>query len=473
MLLRIYALTAAVLMLADTAQADATALPDALQTIVDRIDTIRQRAGMASAYVLMVDKENVLVHQGLGIRAWDDPRPVTDQDYYRLGSISKAFTGLALLKAEQQGCLKLTDEVREITPNALYTNRWKKTHPVTLAMLMEHTAGWHDMSWFEFKYNDPLNLTEALKLRPDSRIAHWPPGLHHIYSNSSPGVAGWVLEQTCNVDFDRYIEQHVFKPLDIPSATMNRTPDVIRDLVGGYNTDPKEPIRYWNFLFRPSGSMNVRPIEMTHFLQLLLNRGRHNGRALFTEAQIERMETPTTSLAARKGMTHGYGLGIRASIKKGQVIYGHGGDADGYLTRFSYSKDSGRAFFVVITMFDSRPLRQMRGILEDWLVEDLPKRQPPPTHQLSNQRIEQITGHYTRTSIRFPRSGWQRDRLSVRWRDRKLEYRSGNGRWRRLLPVTDELFRLMGEPVATVVIAAEGGEIYLQGQMGNWRRVVD
>lgn len=468
MLVRIVGLAAGLLMVGNPVQADDTVLPDELQTIVERIESIRERAGMASAYVLMVDRDQVLVHQGLGIRAWDDPRPVTDQDYYRLGSISKAFTGLAMLKAQEQGCLKLTDEVRKLTPDALYTNRWEKAHPLTVAMLMEHTAGWHDMSWFEFKYNNPVNLTQGLKLRPDSRVAQWPPGLHYSYSNSGPGMAGWLLERACDTDFDRYIEQHVFKPLDMPSATMNRTPDVARDLVGGYNTDPKEPIRYWNFLFRPSGSMNVRPIEMANFLQLMLNRGQHNGEQIFSEAQIDRMETPTTTLAARAGMQYGYGLGIRASTRKGHVIYGHGGDADGYLTRFSYNKDSGRAFFVVITMFDSRPLRRMRNVLEDWLVAGTSRPQPQPAIELDPARINGITGEYRRHSIRFERDGWRDDRLTVRQADGSLEYLRGNTRWRRLIPVSQNTFRHSGEPVATVAIVTEGTQTYLQGQAGNW-----
>ncbi len=441
-----------------------------LDGIVKQLDSIRAEHGMASAYVLMVDQDKVLRHQGLGIRSWEDQRPVTDRDYYRLGSISKAFTGLALLKAEQQGCLKLTDEVRKLTPDALYANRWEDTHPMTLAMLMEHTAGWYDMSWFEFKYNTPEPLTAALKLRPDSRAAAWPPGTQKIYSNSGPGMAGWVLEQACETDFDRYIETNVFRPLDMPSATLNRTPEVERDLVGGYNTDPKEPIRYWHFLFRPSGAMNVRPIEMTQFLQLLLNRGKHQGRQLFSEDQINRMETPTTTLAAGAGLQYGYGLGIYASTHKGHVLYGHGGDADGYLTRFSYSKESGRAFFVVITMFDHQPLRQMRRVLEDWLVEDLPKLQPPARYRLNAQQKEKLTGTYQRTSIRFPRPGWEQDDMQIRQRDNRLEYNRGNNRWRELIPVSAELFRHRGEPEATIAIVEDSGSLYFQGAAGNWRK---
>lgn len=439
-----------------------------LAELLNEIQTIHQSSGMASAYVVLVDHDKVLVNQGFGIRWWGDTRAISEQDYYRLGSISKAFAGLALLKAEEQGCFKLTDHVQRITSNPLFSNRWESTHPTTVAMLMEHTAGWHDMSGFEFKFNVPVNLSEALALRPRSRTAQWPPGLHYEYSNSGPGLAGWVLEETCDVDFDEYIRRAVFEPLDMYSATMNRTAEVDRYLVGGYNTNPREHIRYWNFLFRPSGAMNVRPVEMANFLRLLLNRGRHEGIQLFSPDQINRMETPTTTLAAKNGITHGYGLGIRASVKNGHVIHGHGGDADGYLTRFSYSKESGRGFFAVITQFDHQPLRQIRSLLENWLVEGLPDITPPEAVSLAGEKRESLLGTYQRASTRFAQPGWRNQALTVSLRNDKLGYQRQGRRWRELIPVDTGHFRHRTDPVATTALLCDRQACYLQGTMGNW-----
>ncbi len=182
-----------------------------LANIAAKIDAIRANHGMASAYLVLVDREKTLLSQGMGIRAWDDTRPVNDENYYRLGSVTKAFTGLALLKAEEQGCLNLTDPVVPIAAPYIYKSRWEGTHPLTVAMLMEHTAGIYEMSREEFDFNDPVSLEQALHVKPESRIAVWEPGTHSEYSNSGPGVAGWLLQQGCDRDFDSYIEEHVFQ----------------------------------------------------------------------------------------------------------------------------------------------------------------------------------------------------------------------------------------------------------------------
>lgn len=368
-----------------------------LSDIASQIDAIREKFGMASAYVVLVDHDKTLLSQGVGIRAWDDPQPVTNTDYYRLGSVTKAFTGLALLKAEEQDCLTLTDPVLQNVNPPVITNQWAETHLLTVAMLMEHTAGIHEMSVEEFAFNDPVLLQQALQISPDSRITAWPPGLHSEYSNSGPGMVGWLVQQGCHTDFGRHIEENVFRPLSMPSATLNRTPEVVSALVGGYNTNPKEPIEFWHFIFRPAAAANVRPEEMANFLRMLLNKGTLDGKEIFSSQQIQRMETPTTTITARAGLDYGYGLGINAT------------------------------------------------------------------------RSNAITGTYERATIRFPKKDWQLETLSISRRDGRLGYECDDG-WCELIPVSEELFRLSEEPVATTAIVNVDGQIFLQGRMGNWRK---
>ncbi len=441
-----------------------------LSEIVEKVDAIREKFGMASAYLVLVDRDQVLLSRGMGIKSWDDPQPVADDNFYRLGSVTKAFTGLALLRAEEQGCLALTDPILQGVSPPVIANQWPDTHALTVAMLMEHTAGIHEMSVDEFAFNDPITLEEALQFSPDSRITVWPPGLHSEYSNSGPGMAGWLVQQGCNTDFDRYIQENVFAPLNMPSATLLRTPEVISNLVGGYNTDPKEPIDYWHFIFRPAGAANVRPAEMGNFLRMLINWGMLDGETVFTEPQIRRMETPTTTAAAKAGLNYGYGLGIRSANKNGRVFYGHSGDADGYLSRFAYNRESGKGFYVVITMFDFEPMREIRNLLEDWMLQDLAPIVPNDQAELEDAAIDTFTGTYERATIRFPRADWRQETLAVSRHGQRIGYDCDDGEWCELIPVEKNFFRLAGEPVATTAFVSVNGELFLQGEMGNWRK---
>ncbi|MDZ7768792.1 MAG: hypothetical protein U5K38_06830 [Woeseiaceae bacterium] len=85
---------------------------------------------------------------------------------------------------------------------------------------------------------------------------------------------------------------------------------------------------------------------MASLLQMFLNRGHHGGDAFLAPALIERMEAPQTTLAAGAGLRFGYGLSLVSFLHDGHVFHGHGGDADGYLSRFAYQKQAGLAYFV-------------------------------------------------------------------------------------------------------------------------------
>lgn len=423
--------------------------------------------------MVLVDRDGTLAQASLGITDWESATPVTADHYFRIGSITKAFTGLTLLKAQARGCLQLSDPVAKHLPpgeqDQWFTNPWEDEAPLRLAHLLEHTAGWYDMSRAEFDHNVPLPLADALAIAPSSRRSHWPPGRHDEYSNSGAGLAAFTLEQACEVDFEDFMTEQVLKPLGMHSANLSLTPQIRERLVQGYNRDHRSPIPYWHILYRPAGGMNVVPSEMAGFLRLLINRGQLDGQRIFTEAEIQRAESPRTTLAAKSGLKYGYGLGNYHSLHKGHVLHGHGGDADGYLAHFAYSLESGRGYFVVITAFDSKVLNAMREPLDDFLIKGLPTPEPPPVADLPSETLQKLTGTYHRASIRFPRPGWQQDTLQVRYRNGQLSYRR-RGRWRQLLPVNAQHFRRRGEPVATAAFIESKDGLLFQGPMGNWLR---
>ena len=129
-----------------------TGLADNLNGLANEIDSIRVKHGVSAAAVIVVNSDEVLLEHYSGITDWDSPRTVDRDTYFRLGSVTKVFTGLALLRAEEQGKLSLQQSVAEILVQAQWKNPWGESNPLRVAQLMEHTAGWYDMSVVEFGF---------------------------------------------------------------------------------------------------------------------------------------------------------------------------------------------------------------------------------------------------------------------------------------------------------------------------------
>jgi len=305
--------------------------------LATQIDQLRQQHGVAAAAVIVVEHDRLVLEHYSGVGSWESGQAFTARDYIRVGSITKAFTGLAMLKAEQLGYLELDQPVKPLLQGVEFDNPFADQHPLRIAHLLEHTSGWYDMSRAEFDHNDPtpVSLLKALAVQPKARISNWPPGWHSSYSNIGPGMAALIVEQRSREPFDKFIRQQVFQPMGMQSAGLRLTAEIKNRLISGYDSDGKSTIPYWHIIYRASGGMNVQTRDMARFLSMLINRGRLDGRQIFSETQINRLETPHTTLAARAGLEYGYGLGNYYSLHKGRVLHAHGGDADGYLAHYA------------------------------------------------------------------------------------------------------------------------------------------
>jgi len=441
--------------------------------LAEHIDRLRVQHGVAASALILVEGEKLLLEHYSGVSNWESGRAFAADDYIRVGSITKAFTGLALLRAEQQGFLDLQQMVKPLLPGVEFDNPFAGQHPLRIAHLLEHTSGWYDMSRAEFDHNDPtpVSLARAVQVEPKARVSNWPPGWHSSYSNIGPGLASLIVEQGNREPFDEYMRKQVFIPMGMHSASLRLTPEISKRLIRGYNTDGKTPIPYWHIIYRASGGMNVQVHDMARFLTMLINRGQLDGRQIFSAAQIKRLETPHTTLAAGAGLEFGYGLGNYHSLYKGRVLHAHGGDADGYLAHYAYSLESGRGYFLVINAFNHKPLRAMQQILNDALIADLPAPEDPPSSLADNGVLSRYAGTYRQATVRFPGPGWQDHTLTVERRGGWLVTRRDKGRWRPLIPVNEQLFRRPGEPQATAAfIPLPDGRMIMQGRMGNFIR---
>jgi CubicO group peptidase (beta-lactamase class C family) len=445
---------------------------NSFEQLISELEILRAEHAVPGFALTVVSGRRGLQTGTGGVADLDSGRTVTADTLFRIGSITKTFNALAVLRLVEQGRLDLDTPLRKIVPAAPLENPWADTHPVRVAQLLEHSSGLLDITREEFDHNTPFSTLEAaFAWRPRARVVQWPPGLHPVYSNANAGLAGLVIERVSGQDYQRFITEQLLRPLGMRSAGLSDDETTRRRLATGYDTDGKTPIPYWHMIFPPLGAINATPREMGALLKLFLRRGVVGHERLLEEASIARMEQPATTLGARHGLTYGYGLGLDQSLRKGFRWYGHGGDGDGYLSHFGYNREADAGYFLTINAFKHDALHAMRAHVQDHLTHALSAPQPSPS-AINPDELRQLTGTYVAVTRRFQ---WQtpllnEDRLQVVLEDGALYTRSSNGR-RLLIPAGAHRFRREGQPLATIAIAAQGGYLYLQAEFGNYRRV--
>jgi CubicO group peptidase (beta-lactamase class C family) len=463
----------AAVMLALVLPARAMSFQGSFEQLISDLETLRTEYAVPGFAVTLVSGINGQRTGAGGVADRDSGRAVTADTMFRIGSITKTFNALAVLLLVEQGRLDLDTPLRKIIPDIPLENPWADAYPVRVAHLLEHSSGLLDITREEFDHNAPFpTLEAAFAWRPQARVVQWPPGLHAVYSNANAGLIGLVIERVSGQSYERFITEQLLRPLGMRSAGLSDDESTRRRLATGYDTDGKTLIPYWHMIFPPLGAINATPREMGALLDLFLHRGVVGTERLLDASCIERMERPATTLGARYGLTYGYGVGLDQSLRHGFRWYGHGGDGDGYLSYFGYNREADAGYFLTINAFNHDALSAMRARVQDYLTRTLSSPQPPPS-DIDPDMLRMLTGTYVAVTRRFP---WQatarldEDQLQVVLEDGALYTRSSNGR-RRLIPAGAHLFRREGQPLATIAIAEQDGDLYLQADFGNYRRV--
>ncbi len=447
---------------------------DEFATMLDQVMQLKEEFNIAGLALVVVDPQQSLYQAYLGLADRERSIPVRQNTVFRIGSITKTFTSLAVLRLVEQGKLSLQDPVAKFVKQLPYTNTYP-SKTVRIAYLLEHTAGFRDMSQKEFDFKQAnWNLQQSLAYDPDSRITAWIPGEYFSYTNSGAGITARVIEQVSRQPFEEYVQQYIFQPLQLVDATFFNSERIQSRLATGYNTDGNTIIPYWHMLFRSFGAINARVDDMAKFVRMLINYGKtDSGEALLSRASIQRLEMPATTLAARNGLQYGYGLGNYQWLRNGVLFHGHGGDADGYLARYGYTRENNRGYFLVINAYNNRAMRKIEQLVESWLIRDIEKRPNPAVFELSSARRKHIIGEYSAVTNRF---SWVREsapkKLKVFAKNKKLFTQVEAGKPSLLLPVNENHFRRPGQPIATISIVNDASGIpVLQGDLGNFRKV--
>jgi len=465
-------------MAADSAQ-EAVVAPKSIAELERAIEHVLLETNTPGVSIAIISPDEPLYASGFGVADRTSKKMVTTETMFRAGSISKSFTALAILQLQEAGKLELNARVRDLAPDVQFSNRWEETEPLRLVHLLEHTGGFDEISFREFATNK-LNsrLSEDINFDPNPRSVRWPPGQFFSYSNADYTLAGYIVEKVSGQSFDEFVSEQLIEPLEMPGATFLYDARVRQQLATGYTVDGVTAKEYEHILGRPSGALNCTPTELSHLVQLLINRGIYNGRRILSEESILRMETPTTSLMAQRGIRDGYGLANYSTSHKGYRIHGHSGGMNGYSARYGYSAEHGAGYVFMINGVKPDAFKLIEALILNYLSRSWPQPVTVEPVRLDKQQLARYVGVYEPHTPRFEKSRFLFRLLECK----EVAVHNGTLRWRGLLNEWKELkpFQVQGafgtlhDAGPTLLFTDQDGQAFLssaQLQADNLRRV--
>jgi CubicO group peptidase (beta-lactamase class C family) len=371
-----------------------TPAPENIEQLKQAITQIITDKNVPAVGIAMIDPNGPVWVGSLGLANLENEVKADENSLFRIGSTSKMFVSLSILKLVEQQKLSLQDKIIDLIPEIEFENQWRETDPIRVVHLLEHTTGWDDIHLAEYAHNDPtpVSLRQGLDYHPDSRVSRWKPGSRMSYCNSGPPVAAFIVEKMTGKSFEDYVQENFFDPMGMETATYFLSDDVANKGVTLYDLFNK-PQEYWHIIMRPSGSINASPVDMSKFLQFYIDRGNVGEEQLISQESLERMEVAKSTNAAKIGQQYGYGLSNYSSSHKSWIYREHNGGVNGGLTEMAYLPSENLGHVIMTNSGNAAAFGEISDLIRDYETRHLKEKEIENNSEITDQH-KQLEGLY-------------------------------------------------------------------------------
>jgi serine beta-lactamase-like protein LACTB len=308
--------------------------PEPFKPAVERLQARIEREvvdkRLPALSVALIDDQRVVWAKGFGHQDRAGRVPATAETVYRVGSVSKLFTDVAVMRLVEQGKIDLDAPVTTYLPDFKPVNPFGDKS-ITLRHLMAHRSGLVREPPVG-NYFDPTGPTLAQTVASLNGIdLVYPPGKRIKYSNAAVGVVGYTLEKTRGEKFETYLKKQVLDPLGMAASSFEPTPATRKNLADAvmWTYHGREfPAPTFELGMSPAGSMYSTVLDLAKFASCLFADGKP---VLKPETLAEMFRPQFTKPDAKEG----FGIGFAVGTLDGRKKIGHGGAIYGFATQLS------------------------------------------------------------------------------------------------------------------------------------------
>lgn len=292
--------------------------------------------------------------RGFGFADVENEVPATEHSSYRMASVTKPMTAVAILRLADEGKIDLDAEIQTYVPYFP-----KKAHPITIRQLLSHLGGishYRDYAK-EGRIREPRSTREAIAIFQDFDLVA-EPGTRYSYTTYGYNLLGAAIETASGKSYGESLTESVWAPLGMTSTRMDDPRALIPHRVTGYTLENGRLRRseYVDISSRfAGGGTRSTVIDMRRFLE-----GLAGGKVL----KLETRERAWSMARTRDGRLVQYGHGFGIYTRNGRLVIAHSGAQQETRTTMSYIPEGELTIAIASNFEDARLSR-----FEDKLIE--------------------------------------------------------------------------------------------------------
>ncbi|MDE1175834.1 MAG: serine hydrolase [Edaphobacter sp.] len=312
--------------------------------------------GLPAISVALVDGnrpegQQIVWAKGFGFADAQRRRPASAQTVYRVGSVSKLFTDLAIMQQVEKGRLLLDEPIATYLPEFHPANSFKTQ--MTLRRMMSHSSGLMREAPVGHYFDDTNPSLRETVLSLNRTPLVYAPGSEMRYSNAAVGVVGYALEKTAGMPYAEWMQRSVLAQMQMNDSAFTR---------GRVKSDLLADGRMWTYdglevstpTFdlgeAPAGSLYSNVTDLSRFLEMIFRGGKNSDGTQLV--QHDTLQSMMTAQKMNDGTESHFGLGFVVGNWNGRKVVGHSGGIYGFSSEVDALPDE-RLGIVILCSMDS------------------------------------------------------------------------------------------------------------------------
>ena len=236
-----------------------------------------RRNGIVGSSLMLIRNGQLVLDDNYGRQS--ATQPVDDNTTYHWASVTKTFTGIAIMQLRDRGLLSLDDPLIKYIPElASVHDPYGPISAITIHQAMSHSSGFRDATWpwrsADWQPFEPTQWSQIVAMLPYTEVK-FKPGARYSYSNLAVVFLGEIIERLSGDQFEVYMRKNVFGPLGMDRSYYDRSPYTLLrfrshswDLKDGKLTE--DPFDFNTGITRSNGGLNAPLKDMLKYVQFLL-----------------------------------------------------------------------------------------------------------------------------------------------------------------------------------------------------------
>lgn len=252
---------------------------------------------------LIVKDGEIVWINGYGFADIENNVSVSDSTVFLLASISKVFTGTALMHLHQNGQLDLDEDINNYLPFDIEIPNYE-ADSITFRMLMTHTSSILDndvpMETYYSNGDPTIALGDVIQryfstsgtdYNSDLNFSNSAPGTAYEYSNMGTALAGYMVEAVSGTDFSDYCDTYIFDKLCMNSTSWYLADFDTNNVARPYQWSGVQyvPYAHYGFADYPDGQLRSSTLDLANFLIAYLQNGAFNAQQLLSSTSVNEM----------------------------------------------------------------------------------------------------------------------------------------------------------------------------------------